>query len=170
MPPDAKRQFNVNLDAELVRAVKQASIDQDQTLSDFVAEALTAHLTHRTQPAPTLGPVTPVPMVMTHNMRGWMALGRALGLRLRARSRDGRWAELASPDGVLALHHAEASTPESIELTFDTQVPLEDLIPRIEGVGLKCTSPEDWGWGRSISVQGDGINIEINEHDPDSLM
>ena len=170
MAADGKRQFNVYLDDELVRAVKQASVDHDQTLSDFVAEALAAHLAHRIEPAAVLGPVTPVPMVMSRNMRGWMALGRALGLRLRARSRDGRWAELASPDGVLALHLAEADTPDGIELTFDTQVPLEELITRIRAAGLTSTEPEDWGWGRSITVRGDGILVEVNEHDPATLL
>ena len=44
MAPDAKQQFNVYLPAPLVRRVKHAAIDADQSLSSFVEQALEAHL------------------------------------------------------------------------------------------------------------------------------
>lgn len=43
MPPE-KQQFNVYLPADLVRRVKHAAVDADQSLSSFVEQALTEHL------------------------------------------------------------------------------------------------------------------------------
>ena len=42
--PSGKQQFNIYLPAELVRRVKHASVDANQSLSTFVEEALHAYL------------------------------------------------------------------------------------------------------------------------------
>ena len=41
-----KQQFNIYLPAELVRRVKHASVDANQSLSTFVEQALDAYLRH----------------------------------------------------------------------------------------------------------------------------
>lgn len=40
----AKKQFNLYLDEELIKAVKHSAIEADRRLSDYVAEVLTSHL------------------------------------------------------------------------------------------------------------------------------
>ena len=44
MPQPAKRQFSVYLPIELVRRVKHASVDADESLSAFVEHALEEYL------------------------------------------------------------------------------------------------------------------------------
>ncbi|MEV6907386.1 CopG family transcriptional regulator [Amycolatopsis sp. NPDC051071] len=44
MSPDAKRQFSVYLPNDLIRRVKHASVDADESLSAFVERVLEDHL------------------------------------------------------------------------------------------------------------------------------
>ncbi len=44
MSPDEKQQFNIYLPAALIRRVKHASVDANQSLSAFVETALEAYL------------------------------------------------------------------------------------------------------------------------------
>jgi predicted HicB family RNase H-like nuclease len=44
MPQPVKRQFSVYLPVELIRRVKHASVDADESLSAFVERALEDHL------------------------------------------------------------------------------------------------------------------------------
>jgi hypothetical protein len=47
MPEEEKQQFNVYLPPDLVRAVKHAAVDADQSLSAFIEALLRAHLEKR---------------------------------------------------------------------------------------------------------------------------
>jgi metal-responsive CopG/Arc/MetJ family transcriptional regulator len=42
--PDEVRQFKVYLPAELIRALKHAAVETEQSLSSFVADAIREHL------------------------------------------------------------------------------------------------------------------------------
>ena len=44
MPSEEKQQFNIYLSASLVREVKHAAVDANQSLSSFVEEALRLQL------------------------------------------------------------------------------------------------------------------------------
>ncbi|MGH8883988.1 MAG: hypothetical protein ACRDYX_02185 [Egibacteraceae bacterium] len=170
MGPDGKQQFNVYLDPELVRATKRASLDRDQTLSDFVADALRAQLRAPPGPrhAPRPGELTPLPIMYVRNMRASLALFRALGLRLRARSRNGRWAELEAANGMIALHVADDEAHQRVELAFESHGALEPLAERLRAAGFTVDEIVDEGFGSSMGVHApSGLILRIDEHDPD---
>jgi predicted HicB family RNase H-like nuclease len=48
--PGEKQQFNIYLPAELIRQVKHAAVDANQSLSLFVETALQEHLTRQPRP------------------------------------------------------------------------------------------------------------------------
>ncbi|MGH8885557.1 MAG: hypothetical protein ACRDYX_10380 [Egibacteraceae bacterium] len=167
---DGKQQFNVYLDPELVRATKRASLDRDQTLSDFVADALRAHLQAPAGPRhdPRPGDLTPLPVLFVRNMRASLGFCRALGLRLWARSRNGRWAELAAANGMIALHVTDHEADQHIELAFECHGPLEPLAERLKAAGFTVEDIVDEGFGRSMSVhEPNGFVLRIDEPDPD---
>jgi hypothetical protein len=91
-------------------------VDRDQTLSEFVADALRAQLQ---VPAPRGGPrpggLEPVPVLFVRDMRASLSFCRALGLRLHARSRNGRWAELDAAIGKVALHATDTEGEQRID-------------------------------------------------------
>jgi hypothetical protein len=73
-----KQQFNVNLDADLVRRVKHHAVDVQLSLSDLVASVLTAYLE-------SASPVRLQPMVHVEEMAA------SVGAQL----------QVATPDGLL---------------------------------------------------------------------
>jgi hypothetical protein len=170
MTSDGKQQFNVYLDPELVRATKRASLDRGQTLSDFVADILRAELRAPSQEGrqPRAGDLVPMPIMFVRDVRASLGLCRALGLRLRARSWNGRWAEVDTANGMLALHAVDDEADQRVALTFITHGQLEPLSARLKGAGFTVSDIIDEGYGRSMRVTDpNGLILQIDEQDPE---
>ena len=84
---------------------------------------------------------------------------------MRARSRNGRWAELESPNGALALHAADSSEEQRVEMTFESLGPLEPLVEALTKAGFAVEEIVDEGFGRSVNVRDpNGLTLHIDEH------
>jgi catechol 2,3-dioxygenase-like lactoylglutathione lyase family enzyme len=95
----------------------------------------------------------------------------ALGLVQGDSSRSGNWTELNGSGGTLALHiarTAEQDVPGRVELSFETQEPLEVLAERLKAAGFEPEAIVDENFGRSLHVTDpDGVLVQVNEHDRD---
>jgi catechol 2,3-dioxygenase-like lactoylglutathione lyase family enzyme len=93
----------------------------------------------------------------------------ALGLTIADSSRSGNWTELNAAGGVLGLHAARTSaqdTPGRVELSFETQEPLEVLADRLTAAGFEPEAILDENFGRCLHVTDpDGVLVQVNEHD-----
>jgi hypothetical protein len=93
----------------------------------------------------------------------------ALGLSPGDTSRSGNWAELTGSGGLLALHTARSSQPDKpgdVQLSFETDEPLERLAERLAAAGFEAEAIVDESFGRSLHVvDPDGMLVQVNEHD-----
>jgi catechol 2,3-dioxygenase-like lactoylglutathione lyase family enzyme len=96
----------------------------------------------------------------------------ALGLRHDFTSRPTRrgvsvWTELTADTGGLALHHKPADAEHDIELSFESDEPLEKVTERLRAAGYElATEIVDESFGRSFTVRDpEGLLIQVNEHD-----
>lgn len=163
----SKQQFNVYLDPALVKAAKRASLDRQQSLSELVAEALRGHLEvggrEARSPEPSL---LPLPILFVRDLRASLKVCQLLGFRLRARSRNGQWAELESGGSALALHGVDPSEPQRVDLSLESTGPLEALAERLSSEGIAVGEIIDEGFGRWMTVQiPDGLTLRIDEPD-----
>jgi catechol 2,3-dioxygenase-like lactoylglutathione lyase family enzyme len=101
---------------------------------------------------------------------------QALGLTLEFASRRPRrggpssWTELAGSGGAnLALHHWDDEPVSKVELTFQADEPLEQVVDRLRQNGYElATEIADESFGRSFTIRDpEGLLIQINENDYD---
>jgi catechol 2,3-dioxygenase-like lactoylglutathione lyase family enzyme len=108
-----------------------------------------------------------MPILFVRDMRTALRFWRAFGMRLVARSRNGRWAELDGAHSCMALHLTEEGE-QRMELTFDSAGPLEPLAERLRSAGFTVENILDEGYGRSMQVhEPNGLMVQVNEHDED---
>jgi len=161
-----KQQFNVYLPPALIRKVKHAAIERDQSLSLFVEEQLSANVE---RPTATDAAITLMPIVYVRRMADSMRFYQALGLV--SRHEGPTWSELTLGDAVLALHRADEkpSGHQAMALALVSRQPLESLVERLRAAGIQQPLDiADEAYGRSVTVRDpDGHSIRINEHDPD---
>lgn len=174
-----RRQFNVNLDAELVRRTKHEAIDRQLSLGDLVTHALTAFLSAG-GPNPQTGTsmsttphgLTLQPMVHVEDMAASVAFYEALGAELLHGSRDGDFAMLRVGSGELTLL-AHPPNPEqnegTVELNFTTEDDLSLVEDRLRGAGVTIAAPaSDEGFGAQLQVATpDGLLVKINRLEPE---
>ena len=174
-----RRQFNVNLDAELVRRAKHEAIDRQLSLGDLVTHALTGFLaadapTSETGTLMSTEPngLTLQPMVHVEDMAASVAFYEALGAELLHGSRDGDFALLRIGSGELSLL-AHPPNPEqnegTVELNFATEEDLAQVEERLRAVGVTIEAPaSDEGFGAQLQVATpDGLLVKINRLEPD---
>ena len=179
---DKKQQFNIYLSPDLIRAVKHAAVDVGGSLSDFVAEALARHV-HNHEGAPeevpyssetsaerAPPPLALMPVVYVRQIAFVLPFYQALGFHFAAGDRAGEWVELRLGSAILMLHrseHPSSEAPRSIELSFVSAEPLEEVLARLATAGFPTDQPIiDESFGRYVKVQApDGLVLQINEHD-----
>jgi catechol 2,3-dioxygenase-like lactoylglutathione lyase family enzyme len=101
---------------------------------------------------------------------------QALGLTLEFASRRPRrggpssWTELAGSGGPnLALHRWDEDPASRVELTFQADEPLEQVVDRLRRSGYEpATEIVDEAFGRSFTIlDPEGLLIQVNENDYD---
>lgn len=168
-----KQQFNVNLDAKLIRRIKHKSIDDQLSLSDLVDRALRTYLEGKNI-VDSSTRIVLQPMVHVSDMASTVVALEVLGGGIVQGSRDGDWVQVSvggAEVGLLA-HPANPEQGEGdVELNFRSTEPLENIAERAERAGVIIASlVSDEAFGRQLQLRtADGLLIKINEIDPELI-
>lgn len=113
-----------------------------------------------------------MPIVYVTNMAASLAFYGALGFSERQRSRSDGWVEMEGEGGLLALHLSQGKKPVAggrVELCFVATSRLESLRDDLAAAGITSLGPVlDEAFGRAMIVTDpDGLELQINEHDPE---
>ncbi|MGB6456343.1 MAG: VOC family protein [Streptosporangiaceae bacterium] len=103
--------------------------------------------------------------------RFYLALGLTIEFASRRPRRGGSsvWTELAGsgPGANLALHHWDEDARIEVQLSFQADEPLEQVVDRLRQNGYEpATEIVDEAFGRSFTIRDpEGLLIQINEND-----
>lgn len=110
----------------------------------------------------------PVPFVYTTDMARSLDWYRTVIPTATLRSESPYWSELDIDGDTLALHASESVSPGGAAgISFVAIEPLEDLLARLEAVGIgPARGIQDEPFGRSIVLQDpDGFTFQVNEYE-----
>src|SRR5215469_1420527 len=189
MSAEKKQQFNIYLPPELIRQVKHAAVDEGESLSDFVAEALATYVEQQRGKTQAISPpqaaslgagaaqqarLTLMTIVYVRNPDAVLPFYQALGMKPVAIDRRREWLELQLGDAVLGLHQSDHPSSQfvrnrSVELSLNSHEPLETFLERLAAAGFTTDHPIlDETFGRYVMIEApDGFLIQVNEEEPD---
>ena len=168
-----RKQFNVNLDADLVRRVKHHAVDVQMSLGDLLSHVMEEYFRgHLDAPAEAPVSVALQPMVHVEDMASSVAFYEARGAEMVQGSRDGDFALLRLGSGELSLL-AHPPNPEQdevqVELNFVTSGDLEALEKRLRAKNVAVAAPaSDEAFGGQLQLRTpDGLLVKVNRLEPD---
>lgn len=160
-----KQQFNVYLPDGLIRKIKHAAIDVEESLSQFVETSLVQRLK---QSEGSSEMVSLMPIVYVTNMKKSLTFYKALGAQPTHTGQ--MWSQLTMGNSEFALHGTDKINKQSNQmgLALTAHQPLETLIKTLKSKRIKVEGDiVDEAFGRSMLIRDpDGLPIQINEHDP----
>ncbi len=160
-----KQQFNVYLPDGLIREIKHAAIDVEESLSQFVETSLAQRLK---QSEGSTEMVSLMPIVYVTQMKKSLTFYKALGAQPIHTGQ--MWSQLTMGDSSFALHGIEKINKRSNQmgLALTAHQPLENIIKALKSKRIKVEGDiVDEAFGRSMLIHDpDGLPIQINEHDP----